>query len=126
MNNNLINFLLKLKNASMARKEFISITYNKLNKDLLCLLYKEGFIQSFNVNLSNQQIEIHLRYSYNKDIFKNLKIISTSSRFNYLKYSDICKLSNKRFIFIVSTSKGFFTGLECKKYHIGGKLCFTC
>lgn len=110
----------------MARKEIVSIKPNNLLIELLALLYKEGFVQSFRINEKTRDIDIFLRYPYNKDIFKNLKIISTSSRFNYLKYSDICRLADKRFILIFSTNKGFFTGLDCKKFHLGGKLCFTC
>lgn len=126
MNNNL-KILISLKNASMARKESIIIKKpTKFIYNLLSTLYNEGLIQSFVINKSSSDIIIFLRYSYNKDVFKNLKIFSKATMLSYLTYADICKLSNKRFLLIFSTTKGFLTGLECKKQHLGGKLCFIC
>jgi len=131
MNINLIKFLSKLKNASLSKQEVISIDYNKLCLDVVKLLYKEGFIQSFSIKKisfgSNTQFKIFitLRYFNNKPIFKNLKIVSTPSRLNYLNIKDLSKISNKKIILILSTNRGLLTSLECKKHKIGGKLLFT-
>lgn len=131
MNINLINFLSKLKNASFSKHELISIDYNKLCFEVVCLLYKEGFIQSFSLNrvLTDSKFKLKificLRYAYNKSIFKNLKIISTPSRVNFLNTKDLSKLSNKKVILVLSTNKGLLTSLECKKHTIGGKLLFA-
>lgn len=126
MNNNL-KILISLKNASMVRKETIVLkSPTKFVINLLIILYNEGLIQSFIFNEVTSTATVFLRYSYNKDIFKNLKIFSKATTLSYFTYSDICKLSNKRFLLVFSTSKGFLTGLECKKQHLGGKLCFIC
>ena len=121
MNITLIQLLLKLKNASLARKEIVTIKYNKLCLDLLKLLYIEGFIQSFNIQtidspfLKKQlQISITLRYFYNKPIFKNLKIVSKPSYVKYLKLKDLCKIVDKKSVLFLSTNKGLLTSLDCK------------
>jgi len=131
MNITLIQLLLKLKNASLARKEFVIIKYNKRCLDLLKLLYTEGFIQSFNIQridapFSKKQLQINitLRYFYNKPIFKNLKIVSKPSYIKYLKLKDLCKIVDKRNVLFLSTNKGLLTSLECKKHQIGGTLSF--
>ena len=111
-----------LKNASMIKKESIIILNSNLNFKIITFLYKEGFIQSFKKN--DKKIFVFLRYSFNKDFFSNLKIVSTTTLKYYLSYKDLCKITNKRFILLLSTSKGFLTGLECKKQQIGGKLFF--
>jgi ribosomal protein S8 len=126
MNTNL-KILIRLKNASMARKEKIILknpTTFVIN--VLAILYNEGLIQSFILDEVTSTVTVLLRYSYNKDIFKNLKIFSKATTLSYFTYSDICKLSNKRFLLVFSTTKGFLTGLECKKQRLGGKLCFIC
>jgi ribosomal protein S8 len=131
MNINLIKFLSKLKNASISKQEVVSIDYNKLCLGVVKLLYKEGFIQSFSIKRisfsSNVELKIFitLRYFNNKPIFKNLKIVSTPSRLNYLNIKDLSKISNKKIILILSTNKGLLTSLECKKHKIGGKLLFA-
>ena len=52
MNTNLIKLLLQLKNASL-KKEVISLKCNISEIELL-KLYKEGFIQSFNIDSTTQ------------------------------------------------------------------------
>jgi len=53
MNTNLIKLLLNLKNASLSKKEIINVKYSKPSLNLVKLLYKEGFIQSFNITKVN-------------------------------------------------------------------------
>jgi small subunit ribosomal protein S8 len=132
MNTNLIKLLLNLKNASLSKKEIIHVKYSKPSLNLIKLLYKEGFIQSFNVTkvdlngLENQfKIAITLRYFHNKSIFKNLKIVSSPSRLHFLTFKDISNLSNAKKVLFLSTHKGFLTGLNCKIKQIGGVLLFT-
>ena len=131
MNINLIKFLSKLKNASISKQEVISTDYNNLCLAVVKLLYKEGFIQSFSIKRvsfnSNVELKIFitLRYFNNKPIFKNLRIVSTPSRLNYLNIKDLSKISNKKIVLILSTNKGLLTSLECKKHKIGGKLLFA-
>jgi ribosomal protein S8 len=130
MNNNLIKFLLKLKNASLSRKETAIFSYNLLHLKLLKILYLEGLIQSFSIEKDRKKfifvIRVTFRYFYNKPILKNLKILSKPSYFKYMKYSDICKMCDRKFIFFLSTNQGLLTSLECKKQQLGGKLLFMC
>ena len=64
MNTNLIKLLLQLKNASLVKKEHINIKCNLSGLNLIKLLYKQGFIQSFNVDFnveSNQKKSLILK-----------------------------------------------------------------
>ena len=131
MNTNLIKLLLQLKNASLIKKEVISLKCNISGIELLKLLYKEGFIQSFNIDSTTQlkhekqfNITIFLRYFYNKPIFHKLKIVSTPSYSKYLTFKDLSKIQDKKNVLFLSTNKGFLTGLDCKKNKIGGTLLF--
>jgi ribosomal protein S8 len=126
MKNNLIKFLIKLKNASIVKKEIIIVNYNRNIVELLFILYKEGLIHSYSINLKNLTIKVYFKYNQNKDLFRNFKIISKISSTIYLNYNDICRISQKGVLLIFSTSKGFLTGLDCKKYRFGGKLLFSC
>jgi ribosomal protein S8 len=107
----------------------IRIPYNKFTLSLLSALYKEGFIQSFSVTTNTflkKEINIFLRYYYNKSPIKSLKIISTPSRIKYLNYNALTKLSLKKNILFLSTSLGVLTASECRKRKIGGTLFFIC
>lgn len=130
MNNNFIKFLIKLKNASLSQKEIVIFHCNFLYLKSSKILYSEGLIQSFCVEKHEKRdsfvIKITLRYFCNKPILKNLRILSKPSHFKYIKYSEISKINDKKFVFFLSTSKGILTSLECKKKKIGGKLLFMC
>jgi len=124
MNKIAVDVLIALKNASLVHKEFILVKNNILVLKIIKNLYLEGLIQSFAVETSKSfQIKVYLRYSFNKNFFKNLKIFSTPIT---LKYFEICKLSTKQNLIFISTPLGFLTGEECKKRHLGGKLYFQC
>ena len=131
MNTNLIKLLLQLKNASTIKKEVVNFKCNVSCIELLKLLYKEGFIQSFNIDSTTQlkyekqfNTTIFLRYFYNKPIFSNLKIVSTPSYSKYLTFKDISKIQDKKNVLFLSTNQGFLTGLDCKKNKTGGTLLF--
>ena len=129
MNNNIIRFLVELKNASLSRKETITVEYNQLSNNLVKALYREGFIQSFKIlgeKENTTQIVVTLRYYFNKPVFNNLKLFSKPSHLIYMKFSDICNISDKKYVCFFSTNKGILTILECKKNKIGGKLLFVC
>ena len=126
MNNTISNFLIKLKNSSLVNKEVINISLENMTLKIVSILYKEGFIQSFKVNLETKTIQIYLRYSFNKSVFKNVKIISLPSRLLYVKYKELTNISSKNNFILVSTTKGLKTFLECKKNHLGGKILFLC
>lgn len=130
MRTSLINLLLKLKNASIAQKETIKIVPNKICEKLLKKLYLEGFIQSFkeikNPISNKKEILVSLRYFSNKNIFNNLHLISTPSKVKYITYVDLCKINEIKLTLFLSTTRGFITNLECKKYKLGGKVLFAC
>ena len=132
MKTTIIKFLIKLKNASMSQKETITIPTNCLITQFLKFLYKEGFIQSFSFNFVKKQNQkkskttVYLRYCYNKPILLNIKIVSSPAYTQYLKIKSIAKLPTKKRLFVLSTTKGLLSSLECKKHNIGGILLFTC
>ena len=127
MNIYTIKFLIKLKNAALARKEIVFTSYNKLSFELVKCLYKEGFIQSFELKeifTSNfekkYEIKIVLRFFYNKCVLKNIKILSKPSLTKHFSLKDLSKISTKKLVMFISTDKGILTSLDCKKYNLGG------
>ena len=125
-----VRYLLQLKNASIAKKETLSVEYSNLRERMTTTLYVEGFIQSFEIvfDLSNnfKTILITLRYFFSRSLLEGLKLLSKPSHTRYMKFSDISNIPDRRFVLFFSTDKGILTLLQCKKYTIGGKLLFIC
>lgn len=124
MNTTITNFLSSLKNASLAQKKFLIVKFNFSFLSILKILYKEGFVLTY-VKIDNN-ILIKFRYYYNINILKKIKIMSTVSKPVYLNKNTTYKLVEKNKLLVFSTSKGFLTSLQCKKFKIGGKLIFLC
>lgn len=124
MNKTIINFLIILKNASLNNIEHITFTNNSLYFPLLECLYREGIIQSYKI-VSNK-ILIIIRNSNNKFLLKELKFISKPSNDVYFSFKDLCKISDRKIVLILSTNKGLLTLTECKKNKLGGKALFIC
>lgn len=125
-----VKFILKLKNASSVRKEFLYVEYSQLRKDIITLLYNEGFLQSFgSVSHSKNElvnILITLRYIYNKSLLEDLKLLSKPSHVKYMRLIDICNIPDRRFVVFFSTDRGLITALKCKRLKVGGKILFVC
>jgi small subunit ribosomal protein S8 len=124
MNQYIINFLIRLKNASFSKKEYINVQYSEHMLQIIKSLYEEGFIQSFKI--TDKTVYVVLRYFFNKPILKNIKLVSTPSRARYLNFKSLTKLSTKKFVLYLSTDKGILTLSQCKKLKVGGVALFYC
>jgi len=120
----LIKALNKLKNASLLNKEFVYLNFDLKYFEILKVLYKEGFIQGYQIDKDNYQIVVYLRFFQNKSVIDRLKFLSVPSSHRFLSYSELCLISNKKTFILLSTNKGLRTIYECKKLKIGGKLLF--
>jgi|TARA_B100000424_G_C22708762_1_gene385998 small subunit ribosomal protein S8 len=120
----LIKALIKLKNASLLNKEIIYLNFDLKYFEILRILYKEGFIQSYKIDKENYQTIVYLRFFQNKSVIDRLKFLSVPSRHRFMSYSELCLISNKKTFILLSTNKGLRTINECKKQKIGGKLLF--
>ena len=125
-----VKFLLQLKNASIAKKETLSVEYSNIRESMTKILYLEGFVQSFEIifDISNsfKTILITLRYYFSRSLLERLRLLSKPSHVRYMKFSDVSNIPDKRFVLFFSTDKGMLTLLECKQHKIGGKLLFIC
>ena len=69
----LIKALIKLKNASLLNKEIIYLNFDLKYFEILRILYKEGFIQSYKIDKENYQTIVYLRFFQNKSVIDRLK-----------------------------------------------------
>lgn len=123
----LIKFLISIKNAYLLKKHFVKFFFNKKFISLSKVLYKYGFIQDFWLEKQKSaklKIVIALKYYNQSNNFLSLKLVSKPSRSLFFSYRDLCKLYEKQTLYILSTSLGYLSSLDCKKLKIGGTLFF--
>lgn len=132
MNSSILYVLMSLKNAALAKKQFVKISMNKKSIPLIQLLYKKGLIQSIQLltpeekNFGNIFAALHLRYYYSSSLLENLQILSSPTKTKILQLKDIVKISESNNILFFSTSLGLKTLSECKKLKTGGIALFKC
>jgi|SouAtlMetagenome_1021521.scaffolds.fasta_scaffold12747_3 small subunit ribosomal protein S8 len=123
MNHLLWNLYTRIKNGQLAKKIKILQPKTKLCEKFLNILWKEGYITSFNVSKEKPEMfEIILKYNRGEPAIKNIVAISKPSKRIYVKVKDLWKLSTGLHMLIISTTSGLITDQECKKLHLGGEL----
>jgi ribosomal protein S8 len=120
--NNLSLALSIIKNGSLSFKSCVHVPTTKLNLQLIHLLYKEGFIQSFFFNKT--RINVFLKFNeFLKPSIKNIKILSTKGKQVITSHKTLCRLPKNSGVLIISSNKGLITLSEALyKYKVGGEV----
>ena len=120
------DLLAKLKNATMAKKEKITVPFSKMDLAVLKALVESGYIKSADVEAVGEKSTIVVRIAYkNKTAAVNdFKIVSKPSRRFYFDYRSLRPVKQGYGVAVLSTSKGIMTNKEAKKNKIGGEYLF--
>jgi len=115
------DLLTRIRNASMARKDSLTVPHSKMKMAVLKVLQSKGFVQEFNNVINNDFKEIMIVLSpQHKDI--SLKKISKPGQRIYVKNTQLKKINGGLGVAVVSTPKGIMSGEEAKKQKLGGEL----
>lgn len=120
------DLLTLIRNASRAKKEKVDVASSKMNREILTVLKKEGYITDFKpldaskVNL----IRAYLKYIGNRSAIKNLRRISKPGLRVYMSNKKIPKVLRGLGMAVVSTSKGIMTDKEARELKVGGEILF--
>lgn len=119
----LSDLISRLNVASKNRLRSIKVLNTKLSRNVLCILYKNGLIIRFFIEL--EYIYVFLKYHQNECVC-NLKVISKPSKRVYVNLHKLSLLYNNNSFsgfYILSTSKGLITSNDCLLFkHKGGEL----
>jgi len=124
---NIANFLSKLVNGSLAKKEKITHYHSKKIIKILDVCLKKGLIRNYSflpIENNKQFIEVYLKYQKNKPVIKKMIMKSKPSKLSYINVKDVFFL-NKTYpnsLIFISTSKGFMTTIEAAQLNVGGTL----
>jgi small subunit ribosomal protein S8 len=128
MNHQVSDFIIRIKNAALARRREIVLPYSNINKEVGRVLAKIGYLENVKETEENGQKTIKAMVKYEKrlPVVSGVLIISKPSLRVYgstRKIIDIEKRGRKTAI--VSTSQGVMTGKEAIKKKIGGEILFA-
>ncbi len=112
-----------IKNGQLVKRAFVYQRKKKICETFLKILWKEGFIIGYAISKKNPNlIKIFLKYSNNRPVINNIRLITRPGRRVYLSTKQIWKVNSTKSFMIFSTHKGLKTINDCKKLKIGGEL----
>lgn len=122
MQHYLYNMIANIKNGQSAKRKFVWQTREKKCEALLNILWNEGFIVGYQIDLiQKNKLRIYLKYSDNKPAINAIHCLSKPGRRIYYSINKIWKLTSIRSFIVFSTHKGLKSIIECKKLKIGGE-----
>jgi small subunit ribosomal protein S8 len=110
INDNISDFLTRIRNASLAKHIFTIVSFTKINLAILKIFLSEGYISNFQIEENNiikknklkteKTIKIFLKYKgwwFKKSFFSIIKRISKPGKrifSNYKKFTNVMPLIN--------------------------------
>ena len=121
------DFLTRLKNAGLAKKEEFTAPHSRMKVEIARLLEEEGYIWKYEVRTTGKfpELVVKVKYQDRVPVVAGLKRISRPGIRRYVTADSIPKVLGGMGITILSTSKGLMTGAKAKKANIGGELLAT-
>ena len=120
------DMLTRIRNANTAKHDEVDVLASNMKVSIADILFKEGYIKSYEVNELNGFKNIHIVLKYGKD--KNEKVITGLKRISkpgyrvYANCNEIPKVLGGLGVAIVSTNKGVITDKEARKNNVGGEV----
>ena len=120
------DFLTRIRNGIMGRKESIDIPASKMKVKLAELLREEGFVRGHRMvkdEKGHDAIRLTLKYDSNKvAAITGLERVSRPGFRKYVSSTSIAPTMNGLGIAILTTSRGVMTDRTAKEKGVGGEL----
>jgi len=123
------DMLTRIRNAIMARHNFVLVPTSRMKLSITRILKAEGFINDYEVlrSKSHRVIKIYLKYSdKNQPVLSGLERVSKPGLRVYVQQKEIPRVYGGLGIAIVSTARGVVTGQQAWRQGVGGELlCYV-
>jgi small subunit ribosomal protein S8 len=123
------DMLTRIRNATMARHDFVLVPSSKIKLAVAKILRDEGFVKDYELVKGKQQrvIKIYLKYTDKKEsVIEGLQRISKPGLRVYVSKSEIPRVYGGLGMAILSTPKGIISGKKAWQEGVGGELlCFV-
>ncbi len=119
------DMLTRIRNAGMSKHKTVDVPASNMKKSIAEILYKEGYIKSYEEIKNDTQgiIRITLKYDEKGNrIIAGLKRISKPGLRVYAAKDELPKVLNGLGIALISTSKGVMTDKAARQEGIGGEV----
>lgn len=118
------DMITRVRNAIMAGHKHVKVPYSNIKKEIVRVLFEEGYIGNFREIDENEkeQIEVTLKYINEESPIHEMKRISKPSRRVYVGKDEIPLVKRGFGISILSTSSGVKSDGTAREEGVGGEL----
>ena len=117
------DMLTRIRNANSAKHKTVDVPASKMKTAIAEILFREGYIKSFEVISNENQGIIRITLKYDEKgtrVIDGIKRISKPGLRVYAGKEELPKVLNGLGIAIISTSKGLKTDKEARESGMGG------
>ncbi|MBI4317124.1 MAG: 30S ribosomal protein S8 [Chloroflexi bacterium] len=121
------DMLTRIRNALLARHEYVLVPASKIKISIARILKEEGFIRDFELLKDKQRtLKLWLSYSGKKEpVLTGLRRISKPGLRVYSKSSEMPRVLGGLGVAIVSTPRGLMTAHQARRLKVGGEvICY--
>ena len=119
------DMLTRIRNANSAKHKTVDVPASKMKTAIAEILFKEGYIKSFELISNENQGIIRITLKYDEKgtrVIDGIKRISKPGLRVYAGKEELPKVLNGLGIAIISTSKGLKTEKEAREAGMGGEV----
>lgn len=122
------DMLTRIRNATLAKHDSVSITGSQLKVNIAKILKEEGFIKDYELQRDGvrRTLKLWLSYTGKKDpVMAGVKRVSKPGLRVYTKGKEMPRVLGGMGLAIVSTPRGVMTAEQARRLNVGGEvLCF--
>ena len=125
MTDPIADMLTRVRNASSAMHDEVSIPSSKIKENIARILVDEGYVDSYEVDSDNGHpvIKIRLRYSDERErVIAGIRRISKPGRRVYRGAQELPRVLGGLGVAIISTSQGLMTDKQARHAKVGGEV----
>ena len=125
MNDPISDMLTRIRNANSAKHKTVDVPSSKMKTAIAEILFKEGYIKSFEIISDENQGIIRITLKYDEKgtrVIDGIKRISKPGLRVYANKEELPKVLNGLGTAIISTSQGLKTDKEAREAGIGGEV----
>ena len=119
------DMLTRIRNANSAKHKTVDVPSSKMKTAIAEILFKEGYIKSFEIISDENQGIIRITLKYDETgtrVIDGIKRISKPGLRVYANKEELPKVLNGLGTAIISTSQGLKTDKEAREAGIGGEV----
>ena len=119
------DMLTRIRNANSAKHKTVDVPASKMKTAIAEILFREGYIKSFEVISNENQGIIRITLKYDEKgsrVIDGLKRISKPGLRVYASKDELPQVLNGLGIALISTSKGIKTDKEARNEGLGGEV----